>query len=133
MFMLKLIIYPILVSIVIIIGYVVFLWSTTIHDTVTQGSKYGFTIGSNKLETLNDVLILKKNYPDSVIYTYVKTNNPHNPKHTKLSFDINALVQHDEWRIYFSGDGEYSNSIRLNFKGNELNSLYRHRQYYELP
>jgi hypothetical protein len=111
----------------------VFLWASTIHDTVTQGSKYGFTIGSNKVETLNDVKALKKVYPDSVIYTYVKTTNPHNPKHTKLSFDIDVLLQHDEWRIYFAGDGEYSNSIRLSFKGNELNSLYRHRQYYELP
>ncbi len=76
---------------------------------------------------------LKDDYPDFVVYTYVETDNYDNPKHTKLSHDIDEMFMHNQWRVYFGGDGEYSNSIRLNFEDNKLSNFYRHRQYYELP
>lgn len=131
--LLKLIFYPVLLCIFLIVGCIFFLWASTIHDSVFEGSKYGFTIGSSKNETFTDVMNLKDDYPDFVIYTYVETDNHYNPKHIKLSHDIDEMVMHDQWRIYFGGDGEYSNSIRLNFEDNKLSNFYRHRQYYEVP
>ena len=132
-FLLKIISYPILLCIFLIVGYIFFLWASTIHDSISEGSKYGFTIGSSKEQTFIDVMNLKDDYPDFVVYTYVETDNYDNPKRTKLAHDIDEMIMHNQWRVYFGGDGEYSNSIRLNFEDNKLNNFYRHRQYYELP
>lgn len=129
----KLVLYPLLVLIIGIVGYVLFLWASTIHDTVTEGSNYGFTIGKSKHETYQNVIELKEDYPNLVIYTYVSSSTSAQKKHIKLKHDFEHLKLHKQWRIYFKGDGEYSNSIRLNFDNDKLINFYRHRQFYELP
>jgi hypothetical protein len=122
-----------LALIIIIAVYVLFLWASTIHDSVTEGSKYGLTIGDTKQQTYLRILELKKEYPLQVIYTYVPSQTRVQDEHIKLSYDFEELKLYKQWRVYFKGDGEYSNSIRLNFDNDKLINFYRHRQYYELP
>ncbi|MBL4798269.1 MAG: hypothetical protein JKY50_12710 [Oleispira sp.] len=128
--LIKIILYPIFFLIIAIVGYVLFLWASTIHDSVNEGSKYGFTIGNSQYQTYLNVMELKDDYPNLVIYTYVPSTSGGNEIHLKLEHDFKIIKIHEQWRVYFKGDGEYSNSIRLNFINDKLNYFYRHRQYY---
>ncbi len=116
-----------------ILGYVLFLWATTIHDTVTKGSKYGFTIGNTKHQTYLDIVKLRDDYPNLVVYTYVTPTYGGQNRHIKLDDNFELMNVHQQWRVYLKGDGEYFNSVRLNFDSDKLINFYRHRQYYELP
>ncbi len=125
--------YLVAIFVVAIVGYVCFLWASTIHDTMTEGEKYGFSIETTKKEAFSDVLLLRVEYPNLAIYSYVEVELQAQSQLIDLNFQYDDLKHYDQWRLNLNGKRKYNNSIRLNFKDDKLISLYRHRQFYELP
>ena len=119
--------------IIILIGYIVFLWVSTIHDSIDEGGKYGFTIGNSKKEAYTALLAWKENHPELIVLTYGSLEGFTQKQYFKLDIKFEVLSKYDQWRVHIDGNDIGSNSIRLTFKNGDLANLYRHRQYYELP
>ena len=129
----KILLFIVLTPVITLIAYIVFLWASTIHDSVEVGTKYGFTIGGTKQETFADLLDWKKSRPDLVVFTYTEVDGFRHKQYVKVDAQFESLNQYDDWRIHLNGHTRGSNSIRLNFENGMLVYMYRHRQYYELP
>lgn len=121
-----------LVPLLVVVGYLGYLWTTYIDETVTTGAAYGFTIGASKQETLAAASRLG-NHPQAVVYvSYGPRAGDHFtidplPGHTW------QLQDHDQWNVLLDGDGKFFNSVRLTFRNGELTEIHRHRQHFELP
>lgn len=122
-----------LLPVVIVAGYVVFLWASTIHDSVEAGTKYGFTIGETKKEAHSDLLEWRDKYPELIVITYAEVDGYTQKQFIKLSLEFDELKNYNQWRVHLNGERVGSNSIRLTFENDSLTNIYRHRQYYELP
>jgi hypothetical protein len=117
----------------ILIGYIFFLWASTIHDSIDEGEKYGFIIGNSKKEAYSALLGWKKDHPELVVFTYAGIEGFTQKQYFKLDLKFDVLKEYNQWRVHIDGNDIGSNSIRLTFENGDLVNLYRHRQYYELP
>jgi len=118
---------------VTVAGYLLFLWASTIHDSVDEGTKYGFTIGETKGAAHLNLLKWRNKNPELIVITYAKVDGYAQEQFIKLSFEFDELKKYDQWRVHLNGERSGSNSIRLTFENENLTNIYRHRQYYELP
>lgn len=119
------------IAIVLIAGYVGFMWITYIDDTVTIGSGYGFNIGETKVEAFQSAKNQFSSKNVFILYPLDKNNwGPHRKVHFSDE-DLSILAKREMWQFYF--DQEYFDSLRLTFKSNSLISIYRHRKKFELP
>ncbi len=114
-------------------GYALFLWLSYLDETLTQGSGYGFHIGTSPTEVYRDMLELQERNPNLKIYLVTGEQAGDNATLTisKASFD--AALNAKYWMLLLDGDGEFFNVIRLSIAENKLISIHRHRQYFELP
>jgi len=119
--------------VVAIAGYVLYLWTYTIHDSVYEGTKYGFTIGEDKADAHMNLLEWRKSHPEFILITYAKVDGHDQEQLVKLSLEFEDLQKYNQWRVHLNGEMGGSNSIRLTFENDSLKNIYRHRQYYELP
>lgn len=122
-----------LLPVVAIAGYVLYLWNYTIHDSVYEGTKYGFTIGEDKADAHVNLLEWRKLHPELILITYAKVDGHDQEQLVKLSLEFEDLQKYNQWRVHLNGEMGGSNSIRLTFENDSLKNIYRHRQYYELP
>ncbi len=113
--------------------YVLFLWATYIDDTVTQGSKYGFTIGSTEQKTYEDILSAQDQYPELMLYISYGSRAGDNMTVEPTRDNFNTALKSNHWELLLDGKGEFFNIIRLRIDSNELTEIYRHRKYFELP
>lgn len=124
----------IIVSPFIILGvYLLFLWGTYIDNTVESGTNYGFTIGTTKDRVYKDILIVNKQYPKLKIYINYGDRAGDNITLSPTKNNFDKIKKYNRWEILLDGDGEYHNVIRLYYAKNNLNQIYRHRKYFELP
>jgi hypothetical protein len=123
----------VLLPVVTVAGYILFLWATTIHDSVDEGTKYGFTIGETKTDTHVNLLEWRDKHPELIVITYAKVGGYAQEQFVKLSLEFDELKKYNQWRVHLNGERSGSNSIRLTFENGSLTNIYRHRQYYELP
>jgi len=122
----------VLIPILVVAGYITYLWATYIDESVASGSAYGFTIGASKQETL-DAISRLTNHPHAVVdVTYGLRAGDHFTI-APVPVQIGQLQMHDRWDVYLDGDGKFFNSVRLTFRDGHLAEIYRHRQYFELP
>jgi hypothetical protein len=131
--LLKIIAAIVFLPIVAIAIYILFLWATYIDDTVTSGSKYGFTIGSSKQQVYEDIFATKENYPELKIYIPYGPRAGDNATLPPTNENFERALISDHWELLLEGDGEFFNVIRLRVDNNSLTQIYRHRKYYELP
>ena len=122
-----------LLPVVTIVGYVLFLWASTIHDSVEAGTKYGFTIGETKENAHGSLLDWRDKHPELIVFTYAEVDGYAQKQFIKLSLEFDELKNYNQWRVHLNGERLGSNSIRLTFENGSLTNIYRHRQYYELP
>lgn len=117
----------------IIAAYIFFLWVTYIDDTVTSGSKYGFTIGSSKQQIYKDISAVKEDYPELKIYISYGPRAGDNTTLSPTNDNFERALGSDHWELLLDGDGEFFNVVRLSLEDNTLTQIYRHRKYFELP
>lgn len=101
----------------------------TIHDSINEGSAYGFKIGTSKKEAY--AAISKYDFHSIwLIYPERTSSGIEILKAHEISFD--KLDKVNQWELTF-GSENLLNSIRLVFQENKLVNIYRHRQAVELP
>ena len=122
-----------LAPILAIAMYILFLWATYIDDTVVEGTKYGFTVGASIEQTYEDILSVKKKYPELMIYISYGNRAGDNMTVTPTMENFDTALKSSHWELLLDGEGEFFNVIRLNSEGNTLTEIYRHRKYFELP
>lgn len=113
---------------VLIAAYALFMWVSYIDESITEGSGYGFNIGSTKKEVLAIAEDLYRDKQISPGFNIYDRDDPRN-KPLNLNKDAYLLFDRDEWRFYFG----HRNSIAFYFNNNSLIEIYRHRQYFEFP
>ena len=132
-FSLKVLAILISVLLLFLFGLFAYSWFTYIDETVTEGHAYSFTIGSSKLDTVEDFEKLLKKYPEMHVYVSYGQRAGDYFSIPARSDLINKLSGHHEWELLLDGQNEYSNSINLYFVNDRLVKVYRHRQNFELP
>jgi hypothetical protein len=128
----KALISAVLAPVLVVAGYIVYLWATYLDKTITSGSAYGFEIGASKQQTLTSSGRLP-NYPGAVLYVSYGPRAGDNFSIPPLPSNLPQLQLHDNWEVLLDGKGEFSNIIRLKFRDDRLIEIYRHRQNFELP
>jgi hypothetical protein len=123
----------IFVSVSILVLYVTFLWITYIDNTTSSGSKYGFTIGANKEEVYDQIILQQQSYPD--LYFYVRSGKQSKDfiEAPVKSVPLARIKNFERWGLQFDGKHEYFNVLELTFTENRLIEIHRHRKYFELP
>jgi len=113
--------------------YIGFLWATYIDHAVTSGQKYGFTIGTTKQQTYNNVISLLEKHPKLKIYISYGLRAGDNITLTPSSASYEQAQKYNNWLLLLDGDGEFFNVIKLKYENGTLSEIYRHRKYFELP
>jgi hypothetical protein len=122
-----------LLPILVVAGYIFFLWATYIDDTITSGSKYGFTIGSSKQQIYEDISAVREDHPNLKIFVSYGPRAGDNATLEPTIDNYERALISDHWELLLDGDGEFFNVIRLKVDGDNLTQIYRHRKYFELP
>lgn len=118
------------IVIVSLIGlYVGYLKFTYIDDDVTSGEAYGFSIGDSKEAAYKKARELFASQKVFIEYPLYRSGHGPWEEFNFQDAEYKKLKERDVWRIYF----EKRNFIRLSFKGDKLEAIYRHRQYFEFP
>ncbi len=107
---------------------VLFLWLTTIHESVEVGSAYGFEIGTSKIEVITR-LKTQQTYTIEVI-NLISANR--NSKLVSLSSPLEYYTESDWWGVMFESPF-FFDSITFEFCDEKLCRIYRERQYFETP
>jgi hypothetical protein len=131
--LLKVVSAVLLLPILVTAAYIFFLWVTYIDDTVTSGSKYGFTIGSSTQQIFEDITAAKEDHPELMIYISYGPRAGDNTTLPPTNDNFEMALSSDYWELLLDGEGEYLNVIRLKLENNILTQIYRHRKYFELP
>ena len=119
--------------VLLVAGYIAFLWVSYISETTSSGSAYGFSVGSTKAESAAAFTRFRQQHPEAVVYvSYGHRAGDHFTVPASVT-QRDLLVPHDQWNILIDGHKQFWNVVRLNFEGDTLVSIYRHRQYFELP
>ncbi|MEG3193868.1 hypothetical protein SNE32_16735, partial [Lysobacter sp. D1-1-M9] len=121
------------VPVVVIGGYIGVLWASYKSETITSGSAYGFSIGSTMVESAAALTDVHQAHSQAVVYV---SYGPSAGDHFTVPADathLHALRPHEQWDVLLDCDGEFSNTVRLTSEEGRLASIYRHRQYFELP
>jgi hypothetical protein len=122
------------VGVVLIVGgYIGYLYATTIHDVVKEGEKYGFHIGMTKDEVWEQLPKMSEQAPIGYVFTYGQSARL---EYGPLKFDAEfkqRLFQEERWSLYYDEEYKWWDSIDLTFQNDILVEMYRHRQYWELP
>jgi len=113
--------------------YIIFLWITYIDKTIVSGSKYGFTIGDDRKEVYEEILLQQKAYPN--LHFYIRTGERSGDfiEAYVNSVPLEKIKNFERWGLQYDGKHEYFNVLRLKFNKNNLVEIYRHRKYFELP
>jgi hypothetical protein len=131
--LLKIIAAIVLLPILVVAGYILFLWATYIDDTITSGSKYGFTIGTSKQQIYEDISAVKEDYPNLKFYISYGPRAGDNATLLPTKDNYERALISDHWELLLDGDGEFFNVIKLKVGGDTLTQIHRHRKYFELP
>jgi hypothetical protein len=108
----------VLLSFLAVSLYILFLWATYIDNTVTQGSKYGFTIGSSVQQTYEDILSAQAQYPKLMLYISYGPRAGDNMTVEPTRENFNTALKSYHWELLLDGEGEFFNGIRLRIAGN---------------
>ncbi|MBD9468765.1 hypothetical protein [Pseudoxanthomonas sp. PXM01] len=122
-----------LIPVVLVAGYIFFLWASYTSETTSSGSAYGFSIDSSKAESAAALENFRQTHPKAVVHVRSGHRAGDHFSVSASQDQLHLLKPHDQWDILLNGAGEFSNSVRLTFKGDRLVAIYRHRQYFELP
>ena len=113
--------------------YIGYLWATYIDETINSGSKYGFTLGHSKKDSFDKISDLLEKYPKTKIYiSYGQRAGDRFTLAPTASAYI-KIKEYETWSLLLDGDGEFFNTIRLRFRGDNLSEIHRHRKYFEAP
>ncbi len=136
----------ILIPVLIVAFYIGYLWITYIDDTVSDGSKYGFTIGDSKEKTYSKAIRnLYAMSSNGFTAPYIRINITKELEEVLATESGHKILAQtrlqeigfakfknlDTWKFYI--DGSNFNTLTLKFCANNLCEIYRHRKYFELP
>jgi len=114
--------------IALILGYVGFMWISYTCKSVIEGSGYGYSIGSSKVEALSTA---EKLYRKKQITLGCNRYDEEDPRNNLINItkDASLFYKEEKWEFYFSCDS----FVTLHFENDHLIEIHRHRQYFELP
>jgi hypothetical protein len=121
------------ICILMIGGYIGFLWISYIDKTIYEGEAYGYKIGSSKEQTFSQIKTETTRYPELAIYINYGAKAGDYKTLDPLAGGYSEIEPYDSWDMLLDGEGEFFNSVRLSFIDGHLISIYRHRKYFELP
>lgn len=123
--------------VVILVGFGVFLWISSIDEEITSGEHHGFRIGATKIEAYKILLASSNslNLENQVVLFNDEL------KHNKTPVVIQANFNNEEYYLFedknewnlFLDSAYFFDNIRLSFCNETLCKIWRRRSYLELP
>lgn len=102
-----------------------------IGEIITNGSAYGFDIGTNKQIAFEN--LLEKSKCKEI--TYISYFSPKSKNKNELSIieeNDNEILSIDTWQLRMKSWVPIDN-LRLKFENGSLIEIYRHRDLFEVP
>lgn len=123
--------------VVILIGFGIFLWISSIDEEISSGEYHGFRIGSTKKEAYK--ILLASSNSLNLENKIVLFNDE--LKHNKTPVVIHPNFNNEEYYLFedknewnlFLDSAYFFDNIRLSFCDETLCKIWRRRSYLELP
>lgn len=127
---------PVFVFIALIVAvtlaWLLYSWLYYINEVVEEGSAYGFTITSNKIEAVEDIRKLWETNSEIYVEIYDKEDSNRYLKFPVDNLDIEKLSSIDIWDITLD-ENAIADAIRLTFSEQKLIQIFRYRRNFENP
>jgi hypothetical protein len=102
-----------------------------IDETITDGEKHGFVVG----ESMQQVFERIKTDAKEASYKAVQVGD--SPKDFRIigidELQLSSIEDYSSWLVMLDSASEFLNTIRLDFNGDKLASIRRHKKLFELP
>ena len=102
-----------------------------IDETITGGEKYGFVVG----ESMQQVFERIKTDAKEAGYKAVQVGD--SSKDFRIiridELQLSSIEDYSSWLVMLDSASEFLNTIRLDFNGEKLASIRRHKKLFELP
>jgi hypothetical protein len=102
-----------------------------IDETITDGEKHGFVVG----ESMQQVFERIKTDAKEASYKAVQVGD--SPKDYRIiridELQLSSIEDYSSWLVMLDSASEFLNTIRLDFNGDKLASIRRHKKLFELP
>lgn len=102
-----------------------------IDETITDGEKHGFVVG----ESMQQVFERIKTDAKEASYKAVQVGD--SPKDFRIiridELQLSSIEDYTSWLVMLDSASEFLNTIRLDFNGDKLASIRRHKKLFELP
>jgi hypothetical protein len=102
-----------------------------IDETIADGEKHGFVVG----ESMQQVFERIKTDAKEASYKAVQVGD--SPKDFRIiridELQLSSIEDYSSWLVMLDSASEFLNTIRLDFNGDKLASIRRHKKLFELP
>jgi hypothetical protein len=102
-----------------------------IDEAITDGEKHGFLVG----ESMQQVFGRIKTDAKEAGYRAVQVGD--SPKDFRIiridELQLSSIEDYSSWLVMLDSASEFLNTIRLDFNGDKLASIRRHKKLFELP
>jgi hypothetical protein len=102
-----------------------------IDETITDGEKHGFVVG----ESMQQVFERIKTDAKEASYKAVQVGD--SPKDFRIiridELQLSSIEDYSSWLVMLDSASEFLDTIRLDFNGDKLASIRRHKKLFELP
>lgn len=101
-----------------------------IDETIIEGEKYGFVINERKVMVYKRIV---NNGDSNIKAIQIGTTSADFRIISIDELDFDLLKKYSTWLLLLDSKDSFLNTIRLDFTGDELRRIYRHRKFTELP
>jgi hypothetical protein len=102
-----------------------------IDETITDGEKHGFVVSESMQEGFERI----KNDAKEANYKAVQVgDSPEDFRIIRIDeLQLSGIEDYSSWLVMLDSASAFLNTIRLDFNGDKLASISRHKKLFELP